>query len=332
MAFVLQSRKSASASPRIAPPRVRRCRGALPPARLAGILLLLVWAGPVTFVQTDGPRWVHWLGAPEGASAYPRTIPAGQALRLEQGTPLELRLRDGSAAYGRFLGRGLIEDSLYATRFEAASRATSFTPIALGETLRVSLREGREWTLPFAGYGERALLLRAPDRDEPLRVPFESATRILRTNGTRVERHSLARAFRDGQLPSAEALLLEPLVVAGSEAERRASARRVPVEDIVTVLAEVGSKGIGIPGTVVLGVLGLVVLLVVMANSSSSGGCSDPVVITRTAALPLTTRPFDLERGCYEGDVLVADAWPVNAKEGPAMAVGDPAPLGAPVR
>ena len=140
------------------------------PTRLAALLLLMVWVGPVTIVQTDSWQLLSLVGAPERASAASQEIPAGKAMLLEPKTPLKLHLRDGSVVEGRFLGRTLLDSALYAPRFAAHARTSSYVPFALSETLRVSLRDGREWTAPFAGYAELTLLLRGPDG--PLRVPF----------------------------------------------------------------------------------------------------------------------------------------------------------------
>lgn len=318
-------------------PPVRRRRGFLPPARLAGVLLLTIWVGPVTFVQTDGPSWLQWLGAPQNATAFPRSIPPGQAFTLQPGTPLELRLLDGSTIKGRFLGRDLLGDSLYAQRFEACSRDASHAPFALGDTLHVRLRDGREWTLPFAGYGEMALLLRAPDRAEPLRVPFELACDVYGANGERVDPAFLARAFREGRLPSAEALVLDALSSAGSPAECWDMARRVPAEDVRIALADLPAGGGGdagaIAGGVVLGVVVGVVLVAVLLSQSrntSTSGCTYNGDVPRLfSEVPLTTRPFDLERGCFEGDVLVADAWP-EADGAEPLALAAPSPARSP--
>ena len=122
-------------------------------ARLAGVLLLLVWVGPVTFVQTDSWQLLRLVGAPESASAEPRMISAGRAMLLEPGRPLKLRLRDGSVLEGRFLRRTLLDSAFYAPRFAAKARTSAYVPFAMGETLHVSLRDGREWTAPFAGMG-----------------------------------------------------------------------------------------------------------------------------------------------------------------------------------
>lgn len=305
---------------------------------MAGVLLLVAWVGPVTFVQTDAPQLLRWVGAPEHASAYPRAIPAGEALLLEPGTPLELRLRDGSVVKGRFLGRTLLDASRYAQRFAARARSSSYAPFAPGETLHVALRDGRDWALPFAGYGELALLLERPGEPEPLRVPFEFASEIRRTNGDRVDPRTLARAFRAGKLPSAEALVIEDLLPVGIEADRWAAALRVAAEDIQSATVELPS-GTSVAGAVVLGVLvGVVVFYVILLSSlnSASKGCrsvpsgSLPQVL---AGVHLTTRAFDLDRACYVGDALaVAVPRSGSAEDGPATALADAAPLDVPAR
>ena len=328
-----EHRPSSKPSPSTSASNRRRWK-VVPPARAAAILLLLVWVGPVTFAQTDSWQLVRWVGAPGPASAESRVIPAGKAILLELGTPLKLILRDGSALEGRFLGRTLLDSALYAPRF--AARAPS-SPFALGETLHVSLHDGRELTAPFSGYGELALLLRSPDGPQPLRVPFESASAIRRANGDSVEASALARAFRANTLPSAEALVLEqrlPMV----PADRWVAGLRVAMEDIEWAIAELPSRtaqrssGMSVAGIVVLSVVVSVVVVFVvlgMAVKSAERSCQRAWPYSKAQALPgvhLTTRPFDRSRGCYLDDPLaVADPWPGLTEGGPATAMADPA-------
>jgi len=333
MAADREARPRSLDPPSASRPAPRRRRGFMPSSRLAGVLLLIVWVGPVTFVQSDAPRLLQWIGAPGRAAAWPRVIAAGEALVLEPCTPLELRLRDGSVVRGRFLGRALLEDSLYARRFAARSRTSSYAPFALGETLRVSLRDGREWTLPFAGYGELVLLLHRPDGAGPLRVPFEFLSEIRGSNGERVEPRTLARAFRAGRLPSAEAIVIEDMLPLGSDADRWSAALRVAVEDVHATIVTLPS-GDSVAGAVALGaVVGVVLFIVFLASAarSSSHGCTGPQSLPPIlSSLPLTTRPFDLDRGCYVGEELIVESWPTPDSDAPARALAGPAPSGVP--
>jgi hypothetical protein len=255
-------------------------------------------------------------------------IPAGQALILEPGTPLKLRLRDGSVVEGRFLGRTLLDSALYVPRFEAHMRSTNDVPLSLGETLHVVLHDGREVTAPFVGYGELTLLLLGPD-GYVLRVPFEFAKTVHRANGDRVEPSALARAFRKGRLPSAEALALGERELVGAEADWWASALQVAVDDIESATVGLPS-GNSVAGVVVLTVVATAVVLLLVIGAalhSSSSGCQwDPGdVPTILSSAHLTTRPFDRSRGCYVGDPLAAaHPWLGPADSGPATALAFP--------
>jgi hypothetical protein len=260
-------------------------------------------------------------------------VPAGEALVLEPGTPLELRLRDGGIVRGHFLGRALLDSSLYVKRFGARTRSASFAPFALGETLRVTLRDGREWILPFAGYGELALLLRRPDAAEPTRVPFELTSRIRRTNGDLVETKTLTHAFRAGDLPSAEALVLGDSLPADSAAARRAARLQVAAEDIRAATAR-PSRGSRLVGYIALGVLaGVIVVVAIAAGSSSDCGSPSFGSTGFVSGMPLTTRPFDLDRKCYAGEALaVADPWAAPVAAEPPIALAEVATAAAPPR
>src|SRR5262245_56553804 len=169
----------------------RISRHVLAPVRLAAILLLAVWIGPVSLAQTDAFQLLKWAGAPAPAAAEAQVIPAGQALVLSPGTLLKLALADGIVVLGRFVGRTRLDSTLYAPRFARYARTSDFVPFALGETLSVSLRDGREWRAPFLGYGEMTVLLQNPDGEGVLRVPFEFAKQFRGAHGAWVEPKAL---------------------------------------------------------------------------------------------------------------------------------------------
>lgn len=112
-------------------------------ARIAAVTLLMLWVGPVSFIQNDTGRLMRLLGAPGSASAATDIVPAGKALELEPGAQLKLLLRDGSTVRGPFLGRTLMDSALYAQRFAARAIKPPRVWIAMGETLRVTLNDGR---------------------------------------------------------------------------------------------------------------------------------------------------------------------------------------------
>lgn len=313
----------------------RRRWNAPDPARLAGVLLLMVWVGPVTFAQTDSWQLLGLMGAPGRALAESQLIPAGKAMLLEPGMSLKLRLRDGRVLEGRLLGRVLLDSALYAQRFAAHARSSSYVPLVLGETLHVSLRDGRQWSAPFAGYGEMTLLLQGHDEPPYVRVPFEFASEVRRAPGDRVDLGELARACRADLLPSAEALALETRHHPGHTGDPWAGALQVPVQDVEAAILTM-PKGPGrtslsagdVAGIVVLSVVVSVVLFYVLLThslKSASNSCrSNPNRSAQLAGAHLTTRPFDRYRGCYVGEALaVADPWPGPNGGGPATELTD---------
>ena len=303
--------------------------------RLAAVLLLFTWLGPVTMTQTDAWQLIRWAGAPVPATASASIVAAGDAVVLEAGVPLKLRLRDGSVIEGRFLGRTLLDPALYAPRFAARAQASSWVPFALGETLRVSLRDGRSLAAAFTGYGELSVLLSNVTGGSDLRIPFEFAKEIRGADGERITPKDLIQAFKKGTLPSREALALgasQPLV---SDADEWSSALRVAVEDIASATAQTPS-GSSVAGVVILTVLlSLVLFCVIFAASlhASSTGCAPgqfPNVFTGMS-VRFTDRPFDRSRGCFEGEPpLAADTEPGDAEVGPATPSASPLPASTP--
>lgn len=234
------------------------------------------------------------------------------AMVLKPGTRLQLHMRDGRVLDGEYVGRSLLDSTVYAERFATRARTSAYVPFQLGETLHVSLRDGRDWRAPFAGYAELTMLLRNPDGGDPLRVPFEFATAIVRTNGDRVEPGTLAEAFRAGLLPSAEALELK------HQSSMRdtywSGALRVPVEDIELASPQTGRKGAStrtVVGVVIVSAVAAAALVILFIGHSfrqSTRSCGKSYGAPGLNGGQLTTRAFDRNRGCFVGDDLVADA------------------------
>lgn len=286
-------------------------------ARTAAVLLLATWFGPISFEQT-APLL---RGAIAPASAAVGTLvdedvlPAGEAVILAPGTPIELHLRDGSVVRGRFLGRTLQDSAAYAERFAARVSETGDAPVELGESLRVVTLDDRESVAPFAGWAEMALLLRGPADAPVLHVPFEFTRSILRADGSSVDLKQLKRAFRSGALPSADVLVLGARDPVGTDEERWTSALRVPADDIVSVRAP-SASGKGVPGLIVLalGVTAFVMIIAATRDNSRRGshGCEDMRwdPMNGWSACPPTDRPFDLARGRFVDDqVARAEVW-----------------------
>lgn len=266
----------------------------------SAILLLLLWVGPVSFVQGEGGALLALLGAPPSAHSANDLFGEDEAVVLQPGTPIEFRLRNGRTVRGLYLGRSVLDSTEYAPRFAAAPPG----PLALGETLHVTLHDGREWIAPFEGYGELSLLMRAAD-GQRVRVPFEFARTIAHADGQRVEPKQLTRAFRSGALPSAEVLLLEGADPVGTEEERRASALHIPAQDIRSTIVRTEGGDVA-TAAILLGVVGGLVLLAVLVSRSSEPSC----VLSALDNVPLLgfrpiDRPFDHSRGLFVGDSLV---------------------------
>jgi hypothetical protein len=291
------------------------------------MVLLIVWTGPVTLAQTDTWGLLRSIGAPGTVSADDQVIPAGRALQIEPGTKLKILLHDGTSLEGRFVGRTLLDSRVYEVRFAAHARASSDVPLTLGETLHVALRDGREMTAAFAGYGELTLLLRDPGRRQAVRVPFESSQWILRANGDRIEPSALARSFRAGMLPSTEALTLQKRTSSWGGSGNWSGPVQVAVEDIASAVTDL-SPFSSVSGQVLLSiflsaVVAIVVLKIMVDDACASGSLGDRSLLGDRGA-SLTTRPFDRSRGCFVGDPLaVADPFLGSAE---VAALTPPAP------
>ena len=265
--------------------------------------ILLAFLSPMTLSLAGCT--VLGLIAAVATKPKPRVIPAGDALHLEPGVMLQLVLADGSTVSGRFLGRTLLAPEAYAPRF---ARRPALRPIALGETLRVTLADAHTLRGTFRGYAVRSLVLRDMEDTRDVRILFDSTREVRLPAGGLVAVDSLRAADERGELPSLEALAIEPADrpraisarpgirdVPGPLASRIESALKVAYEDIrgTTVRTTQGLRS----GYIVLGLVVdvLVVVIVAAAAASSMGGCTVGDISMAQAGPPAqwTERPFD---------------------------------------
>jgi hypothetical protein len=302
------------------------------PCRVAAIVLLLVWLGPVTIAQTDLVQLATYFGAPAAASAEARVVDTGQAVEIEPGAHVRMKLRDGTIIDGRFLGRTLLDPARYTERFQMHALTASPGPIALGETLSVAMRDGSSRTAAFAGYGESSLLLRDSSAATPYVVPFEFASSVHNASGESVDLKALARSYRAGSLPSAEALVIGPKRAFGSPQEQWANALRVPVQEVSSTWFD-GPRASTVAITIALvAVAGIGLILIGIATAKPEiQGCDHPVSLLGLSLPPhthRTTRPLDLERGRYVDDPMIAAGpWPAVTPATNVVGGGTSAPL-----
>lgn len=294
--------------------------------RASALTLLILWIGPVTFGPggSCGPL-LEW-GVPTRASAVQNLVAPRSMATLDPGVRVKLRMRNGTVIQGRYMGRDLLEPEIYAERFAEHAASATYAPLQLGETLHVSLQDGRQRSGPFAGYGDRSLIMSGPDDTGPIRVPVESILSLHRSSDERVDLRGLGRALRANSLPSAEALVIEATDALGSHDERWQRAARIGVSDIQSAgVAGTGSNdGSPLVGGIILGVVAGVLLAFVMlglALNEASRNCGSHAVVVPAGLTP-TTRPFDLDRGTYQGDPLATcGPWREAAQPAPAVAV-----------
>lgn len=288
------------------------------PTRAAAVVLLAVWLGPVTIAQTDLAGIADFFGYPAPALADSRIVDTGQAVEIEPGAHVMMKLRDGTNIDGRFLGRALMDSARYAERFQTHALSASNGPIALGETLSVTMRDGTTRTAAFAGYGELSLLLRDPLAAAPFAVPFEFAASVHNSSGESIDLKALAKMYRAGALPTAETLVIGPKRALGSPQEQWANALHVPVQDVSATWFDAPRTSTVALTIALVAVAGLGLILIGLATAKPHvEGCNQPVNLLSLSLPPhvhLTTRPVDVERGRYVGDPMIASGtWPATS-------------------
>jgi hypothetical protein len=306
------------------------------PTRLAAILLLWVWVGPVTFAQTDSWRLLEVVGTPERASAESQVIPAGMAMAIEPNTVLMLHLRNG-----------MVREGASSEEHSWTPRCTQPVSPPMPAGLPSAHRSGRNgerfarrWSPVLGGvprlrraHAALAELGRNAGRADPIRVHNRDSPSQWRSH--RAER--LAPGLPHGTAAFGRSLELQepgPSRGIGKRWGNRlpSGRRRHRVRHIGTAFRRpcrwdhrAGSpRGCGGRRRPVRG-LGP---LAFNSKPKCSGRATSPPTLL---GVHLTTRPFDRSRGCYVGDPLAvgrrlaeADAsiaWQCGIS-GPAMCEG----------
>ena len=117
---------------------------------MSGLILL-----PLTLSNTACTLIGLAIGTAGSADAPPERLPARSVLKVSPGALISIATRDQKEFSGVYLGRRSIEDSSYASRYEAWGAVSTRAP-ALGGGVEIELQDGGRVHGTFDGFTYRA--------------------------------------------------------------------------------------------------------------------------------------------------------------------------------
>ncbi len=178
----------------------------LEPMRIALLALAVLLLTPLVLSNASCTAIGYAIGNSLTRNDPPRRVPAGKALRMDVGTPMEVAIADAAPVRGVYLGRARLDEGEYASRYDAW-RVRTPGAFALASEVELIDRRGRTRTAVFRGFGYRTVTVSglAGRIDD---VPF-AKLRAVRADGAREwSATELAELDVRGDLPSREALAI----------------------------------------------------------------------------------------------------------------------------
>lgn len=212
------------------------------------------------------------IGVAGSADAPPKRLPAGSVLKVSPGAPIIVATKEQKEFSGVYLGRRLVEDSSYTSRY-AAWAATSRRAPSLGGGVEIELEDGSQVRGAFDGFTYRAVRVVADRKLGPESFAFK---RVRWMQADRLERWTgdeLARLDMVGEIPTREAIrvgIVRPfswnaqgssMTSLGSEATHYAEQVVLPVDRVAAILVRGRSSA-----PLVLGLMGLVLDVIVVRS------------------------------------------------------------------
>jgi hypothetical protein len=168
-----------------------------------GLLILL----PLTLSNTACTLIGLAIGVAGSADAPPERMPARSVFKVSPGAPISITTKDQKEYSGVYLGRRSIEDSSYASRYEAWGVASPRAP-ALGGGVEIELQDGARVRGTFDGFTYRAARVIVDPTIGPETIAFKRVRSMQADSLERWTGDELARLDAAGDLPSREAVCL----------------------------------------------------------------------------------------------------------------------------
>src|SRR5262252_3589608 len=145
------------------------------------------------------------IGVAGSADAPPQRLPAGSVFKVSPGALIIVATKEKTEYSGVYLGRRLVEDTSYTSRYQAWSAATPGAP-ALGRPVEIERVDGSREVLTFDGFTYRAVRVVREPTLEAENVEFKRI-RALKADTIKVwTGDDLARLDVAGEIPSREAV------------------------------------------------------------------------------------------------------------------------------
>ena len=193
--------------------------------------------------------------------AQPETKPVeiSYLRTVKPGTPITLILKDGAAVQGKYRGFTVGITPTYQqrlARYRSQVLADHYFP-AIGDTIRVTLKNGTQVINTFAGVDIQFLLLNGKTSSLPLRIPL-SGIRTIQDDYHSLSLNILQEGIKTGRIPLATQVFMIT----------REGSKTIPLQEIEQVNIRVKKRHAARGFLIGLGIDFLVFLLFVHGLSS----------------------------------------------------------------
>jgi hypothetical protein len=145
------------------------------------------------------------IGVAGSADAPPHRLPAGSVFKVSPGALIVVATKEQKEYSGVYLGRRLVEDTSYTSRYEAWRAGSSSMP-ALGAAVEIELEDGSHLRGAFDGFTYRAVRVIADSSLGGRTFAFKHMRWMQADSLERLTGDELAQLDVAGEIPSREAV------------------------------------------------------------------------------------------------------------------------------
>ena len=115
-------------------------------------------------------------------------IPGWELETIKEGTQIDIILNNGTLVSGEYAGFGSEPTDEYTLRFTESQEALSEEVVLpnLGDTIIVTMNDGREYTVAFAGFGQESVIVQSFVSTARQEVALSRVENIMDTQGNMI--------------------------------------------------------------------------------------------------------------------------------------------------
>lgn len=137
-------------------------------------------------------------------------IPGWELETIKEGTQIDIILNNGTLVSGEYAGFGFEPTDEYALRFTESQEALSEEVVLpnLGDTIIVTMNDGKEYTVAFAGFGQESVIVQSFVSTARQEVVLSRVENIMDTKGNMIESGIMRKLTFENKIPYRTTILV----------------------------------------------------------------------------------------------------------------------------